>query len=181
MNTNNKVMLVNETDNNLHLMEKNLAHQQGLLHRAFSVFIFNDKGEMLIQQRAACKYHSAGLWANSCCGHPLHPSDFKENAEVRLNQELGIDVSLTWQDSFQYIENVSNNMVENEYVHLYMGVFNGELHINRNEVQAIKWIQWSDLLKQVTHQPTSFSSWFVHYMTKHNSIIHKMKNLTLQN
>ncbi|MEY8200594.1 MAG: isopentenyl-diphosphate Delta-isomerase [Colwellia sp.] len=171
-----QVILVDGSDNTIGLAEKNSAHADGLLHRAFSIFIFNDKGEMLIQQRADEKYHSGGLWANSCCGHPEENELTKNAAERRLQQELGFSVTLTWHNAFIYRQKVSEQMAEHEYVHLYSGVFNQNPDFNENEVQGIKWIQWSKLQQLMIQYEELFSAWFVHYLKQHKEKIQQIVN-----
>jgi len=117
----NNVVLVDENDNAIGEMEKLTAHKQGQLHRAFSVFIFNDKGELLLQQRASHKYHGAGLWTNTCCSHPQSGEDVGSSAQERLNYEMGLKCDLKFVDSFIYNEQVENNLIEHELNYVFIG------------------------------------------------------------
>ena len=121
-----EVILVNEADEQIGVMEKMEAHEKGLLHRAFSVFIFNDKGEMLLQQRALNKYHSGGLWTNACCSHPRPGEDTLQAAKRRLMEEMGIETSLTLKNSFTYKTAFENGLTEHEFDHIFIGTFNQE-------------------------------------------------------
>src|SRR5688572_19216713 len=120
-------------------MEKMEAHEKGLLHRAFSVFIFNDKGEMLLQQRALNKYHSGGLWTNACCSHPRPGEDTLQAAKRRLQEEMGIETPLTLKTSFTYKTAFENGLTEHEFDHIFTGTFNGEPNINSTEVNSYCW------------------------------------------
>ena len=122
-----EVVLVDEQDKPVGVMEKMQAHREGKLHRAFSVFIFNDKGEMLLQQRAFNKYHSAGLWTNACCSHPK-PNETTETAAARrLNEELGFKTSLEKLFDFTYKASFENGLTEYEFDHVFSGIYNGEI------------------------------------------------------
>ena len=156
----NKVVLVNEDDFALAEMDKMQAHRDGKLHRAFSVFIFNLKGEMLIHQRANHKYHGAGLWTNACCSHPQWTERVKESAKERLQFEMGMSCDLEHLFSFIYKATVENGLMEYEYDHVFVGYTNAEPVPNILEVQNYKWIAPEELLKQVAAQPQDFTYWF---------------------
>lgn len=156
----NKVVLVNEDDFALAEMDKMQAHREGKLHRAFSVFIFNLKGEMLIHQRANHKYHGAGLWTNACCSHPQWNERVKESAKERLQFEMGMSCDLEHLFSFIYKATVENGLMEYEYDHVFVGYTNAEPVPNILEVQNYKWIAPEELLKQVVAQPQDFTYWF---------------------
>ncbi len=156
----NKVVLVNEDDFALAEMDKMQAHREGKLHRAFSVFIFNLKGEMLIHQRANHKYHGAGLWTNACCSHPQWNERVKESAKERLQFEMGMSCDLEHLFSFIYKATVENGLMEYEYDHVFVGYTNAEPVPNILEVQNYKWIAPEELLKQVAAQPQDFTYWF---------------------
>ena len=155
-----KVVLVNEDDFALAEMDKMQAHREGKLHRAFSVFIFNLKGEMLIHQRANHKYHGAGLWTNACCSHPQWNERVKESAKERLQFEMGMSCDLEHLFSFIYKATVENGLMEYEYDHVFVGYTNAEPVPNILEVQNYKWIAPEELLKQVAAQPQDFTYWF---------------------
>ena len=121
-----KVILVNEDDQSTGWMEKMEAHRKGVLHRAFSVFIFNDNGEMLIHRRALDKYHSGGLWTNACCSHPREGETTEESAHRRLMEEMGFDCDIQEQFSFIYRAELDNDLIEHELDHVFFGRFNGK-------------------------------------------------------
>ncbi len=155
------LILVDEHDNEIGVEEKLPAHEKGLLHRAFSVIIFNSKGEMLIQQRALTKYHAGGLWSNACCGHP-YPGEAVEDAiHRRLQEENGFDTTLTKQTEFIYNVPVTNNLIEHEYLHVFSGTYEGEIHINPEEAAAVRWISADALREEVAKQKEHFTPWFL--------------------
>src|SRR5215471_15784306 len=129
------VILVNEQDGEIGAIEKMKAHEDAMLHRALSIFIFNDKGEMLLQQRALKKYHSGGLWTNACCSHPRPGEDIHEAAKRRLREELGFETSLEKVFDFIYKATLDNGLTEHEFDHVFVGKYNGLVHPNANEVK----------------------------------------------
>lgn len=157
---NNNVVLVDEKDNVVGELEKLEAHIKGQLHRAFSVFIFNDKKELLLQQRADTKYHGGGLWTNTCCSHPQINEDVLESAKKRLKFEIGMMCELHWQYSFIYKENVENNLIENELDHVFIGFSNAQPIINSDEVKNYKWLSIKEVLKDIENIPTNYTVWF---------------------
>lgn len=154
------VILVDSDDRPIGTAEKLAAHHEGRLHRAFSVLIENDRGEMLLQRRAAGKYHSAGLWSNACCGHPRPEEDVCAAAERRLTEEMGVSAQLTPAFVFLYKERVGSDMIEHELDHVLAGRFNGVPTPNIEEVSAWRWVAPDDLAHEVTHQPAQFTVWF---------------------
>ncbi|MFM7812943.1 MAG: isopentenyl-diphosphate Delta-isomerase [Flavobacteriales bacterium] len=155
-----QVILVDEDDNPLGLAEKMEAHRSGLLHRAFSIFIFNTKGEMLIHRRALDKYHSAGLWTNACCSHPLPEENLQAAAARRLNEEMGMSCNLEWKFSFVYFANLEHGLIEHELDHVFMGVTD-ELPIpNPDEVCEWRWTSMSMLEREIKSSPERFTAWF---------------------
>ncbi len=158
------VILVNTADQPVGRMEKFEAHQRGLLHRAFSVFLFNERGETLLQQRAAGKYHSPLLWTNSCCSHQREGESNLEAATRRLNEELGIDPSQISElkDSFHFIYRAEfdNGLTEHELDHVILGRFDGSVHLNTEEVEAVRWISMTDLTREMEAHPEQFTAWF---------------------
>ncbi len=154
------VILVNEKDEPVGTMEKIEAHQKGLLHRAFSVFIFNDNNEMLLQQRAFSKYHSAGLWTNTCCSHPRPGEELISAAKRRLTEEMGIETALTHQTSFIYKTDFDNDLTEHELDHVFVGKYNSSPQINKDEVNDYKWINLTELRDWISMRPEDFTSWF---------------------
>ena len=155
-----QVVLVNEQDEVLGLMEKMQAHENGILHRAFSVFLFNGKGEMLLQKRAAGKYHSPNQWTNAVCSHPRIDETYLEGAKRRLKEELGIEAELSEKFNFVYKADVGQNLWEHELDHVFTGNFEGEVHLNADEVSEIRYISMEDLDREMTASPENFTEWF---------------------
>ncbi len=155
-----KVILVDKYDHALGEMEKMEAHEKGILHRAFSIFIFNAKGELLLQQRAKKKYHGGGLWTNSCCSHPQWNEDIKESAVRRLQFEMGLLCELQHAFSFIYHTPVENGLIEHEYDHVYIGYSNENPIVNVEEVENFKWISMTQLKKDMNAFPEQFTFWF---------------------
>ncbi len=155
-----ELILVDEHDNTLGYDEKLRVHQLGLLHRAFSVFLFNDAGELLIQQRALSKYHSGGLWANSCCSHPRRGESLEQATQRRLQEELGITCPLLPAGHIIYRADVPPSLTEHEYDHLFTGHYNGPFSLNPQEVAAVRWISLTDLKKEMHDHPQHFAEWF---------------------
>lgn len=156
---NDQVVLVNEDDVEVGLMPKLEAHQKGVLHRAFSVFIFNSEGEMLLQQRAFGKYHSEGLWSNTCCSHPLPDESTHDGAIRRLQQEMGIEAELQFLFTFQYHVNLENGLAENELDHVFWGISDAVPEINTLEVSNYKYIRMEDLKADLIKNPESYTEW----------------------
>jgi isopentenyl-diphosphate delta-isomerase len=154
------VILVNEKDQEIGKMEKQEAHEKGLLHRAFSVFIFNDQKELLLQQRALTKYHSAGLWTNTCCSHPRVNETIVQAAHRRLQEEMGFDCFLEVKTSFIYKADFDNGLTEHEFDHVLVGNFNGEVIINPTEVASYKWVAIDWLKQDMMKNPNNYTAWF---------------------
>lgn len=155
------VILVNEQDEAIGLMEKMEAHEKGLLHRAFSILIFNSEGEMLLQQRALTKYHSPGLWTNACCSHPRSGETILEAANRRLSEEMGMQTELSVLTHFIYKADFDNGLIEHELDYVVKGITNENPTINPDEVNAFRWISISDLITWVNTSPTDFTVWFL--------------------
>jgi len=153
-----KIILVDESDNPTGTIEKLKAHQLGLLHRAFSIFILNNRGDLLLQKRAKAKYHSPGLWSNACCSHPTTKNIQKE-AQKRLHQEMGIKCSLEEIFSFIYMVKVGN-LTENEFDHVFIGHYNGNVKINKKEAEDYKWLSFENLKNDITQNPQNYTEWF---------------------
>ncbi len=154
------VILVDELDNAIGSMEKMEAHQKGVLHRAFSVFVFNDKNQMLLQRRALSKYHSAGLWTNTCCSHPRPNEALMDAANRRLDEEMGMKVELTHKTSFIYKTQFDNDLTEHELDHIFIGTSNQKPKINSDEVDSYIWLGIDDIKEQIKLNPHQFTSWF---------------------
>jgi isopentenyl-diphosphate Delta-isomerase len=155
-----QVILVNEKDEITGTAEKLEAHQKGLLHRAFSIFIFNTQGEMLLQQRALEKYHSAGLWSNACCSHPA-PGEVLEKAAVkRLKEEMGFKTAISRVFDFIYKTDVENGLTEYEFDHVFAGEYEGPFHYNRTEVMDFSY-KPMHVIKETLHKnPQHYTAWF---------------------
>lgn len=154
------VILVDAHDQELGLMEKMEAHRKGLLHRAFSVFVLNEKGELMLQQRAASKYHSGTLWTNTCCSHPRDGETAEQAAHRRLQEEMGFDCPVQKVLEFTYRAELDQGMIEHEYDHLFIGQYNGEPQLNPEEVMAWKWINLDDLSADIKANPDRYTEWF---------------------
>lgn len=154
------VVLVDREDNELGLMEKQQAHIAGLLHRAFSVFIFNSNGELMLQQRAASKYHSPTLWTNTCCSHPRENESYLEAAHRRLIEEMGFDCDLTFKFKFIYKASLDNGLTEHELDYVFVGTFDDEPNLNSEEVMAYRWVEMEDLKKDIAKNPQNYTAWF---------------------
>lgn len=155
-----KVVLVNEKDEFLGIMGKLEAHQKGMLHRAFSVFLFDNKGNMLLQKRASCKYHSPNQWTNACCSHPRENETYEAAAHRRLKEELGISCNIEKKFDFIYKANVGNGLWEHELDAVFIGKFEGKFALNPDEVSEIRYISWNNLEKEIKEKPESFTEWF---------------------
>lgn len=155
-----EVILVNEHDEQIGTMDKLEAHRQAKLHRAFSVFIFNAQGQMLLQQRAEGKYHSAGLWTNACCSHPSPGEDTSLAVQRRLQEEMGFTTDVIRIFDFTYKAEFDNGLVEHEFDHVYLGVYNGEIFPNPDEVQDFCFKQLEQVKAEMSEQPDEFTAWF---------------------
>ncbi len=155
-----QVILVDEQDRQLGTMEKMEAHLKGELHRAFSIFIFNEKNEMLLQQRAFSKYHSGGLWTNACCSHPRPNEATIDAANRRLHEELGFSSPLTKIFDFQYTATFDNGLIEHEFDHVYIGHYEGKINSNPVEVQEFCYNNVDDIFASVLSHPHKYTAWF---------------------
>ncbi len=155
-----KVILVDANDNPIGLMEKMEAHKKGLLHRAFSVFLFNSKGEMLLQQRAFSKYHSGGLWTNACCSHPREGEETLAAAHRRLQEEMGFDCPIEKAFHFTYKSKLDNELTEHEFDHVFIGEYEGDISPNSDEVASYKYIPLAELKSDVANNPQDYTEWF---------------------
>ena len=154
------VVLVDEKDQELGVMEKHQAHVAGVLHRAFSVFVFNSNGELLLQQRAADKYHSPLLWTNTCCSHPRKNETYLEAAHRRLQEEMGFDCELEEKFHFIYKAQLGERLFEHELDHVFVGQYDGAISINPEEVEETKWISMEELKLDIKNNPENYTIWF---------------------
>ncbi len=156
-----QVVLVDTNDKIIGKMGKMEAHEKGELHQAISIIVFNEKGEMLLQQRAAKKYHWANIWSNTVCTHPRENESHQAAAERRLVEELGFTTELKEIFSFIYkAHDDESGLIEHEYDHVFIGEYEGEIPFNNDEVKAVKWIEIKTLLKDVKENPKIYSFWF---------------------
>jgi isopentenyl-diphosphate delta-isomerase len=162
-----EVQLVNPNDEPIGSMEKLEAHQKGLLHRAISVLIFNSKGEMLLQRRALKKYHSPGLWTNTCCSHPYPFEIPQDAASRRLNEEMNIESKLNFAFKFIYKTEFSNGLIENELDHVFIGYSDETPHLNTDEAVAFRWVTIKDLQRDIEKNPENYTVWFKIIIEEH--------------
>lgn len=155
-----EVILVNEKDEVTGTMEKMEAHRQGVLHRAFSVVLFNERGELLLQKRAAGKYHSGGLWTNTCCSHPLPGEAITEAAARKLMQEMGIQTSLTFSHKFMYKTPLDKGLIEHEYDHVLMGHYDQAPTLNSSEAEDWKFASLETVQHDALRHPEAYTYWF---------------------
>lgn len=155
-----QVILVNEKDEKIGLMPKLEAHEKAVLHRAFSVFVFNSKNELMLQQRALHKYHSPGLWTNTCCSHQRDGETNIEAGKRRLQEEMGFVTGLEETTSFIYKAPFENGLTEHEYDHVMIGYFENDPKINPEEVADWKWMKLEDVRADIEHNPDLYTAWF---------------------
>ena len=167
------VVTVNELDEQTGTMEKMEAHQLGILHRAFSVFILNDNNELLLQQRAKKKYHSGGLWTNTCCSHPMPEENTVSAAERRLKEEMGIECRVDPAFTFVYKADVGDGLIEHEYDHVFIGRYSGKCDANPDEVNGYQYLSLNEIENWIKKRPGDFTVWmriafprFLNYLEK---------------
>lgn len=165
------VILVDKYDNEIGSSGKKEVHRSGSLHRAYSIVLFNTKGELLLQQRADTKYHSAGLWTNSCCSHPKPGEDTRESAIRRLKVEMGISCDLRYIFKFIYNTDLNNKLIEYELDHVFFGEYDGIPAINFSEVKDWKYMSMTDLVRDIQIQPELYTYWFKEMLTKPEFIL----------
>lgn len=168
-----EVILVDKEDNQIGVEEKLSAHKAGKLHRAFSIFVFNKKHELLIHKRASGKYHSGGLWTNTCCSHPRVGEELNTAVHRRLEEELGFDTDLEKQFHFIYKAKVGD-LTEHEFDHVYFGSFEGEFTPDPDEVEDVEWISYDNLIKDMKTHPEKYTEWFKIIMDDHGDKIKKL-------
>lgn len=156
-----EVILVDEHDVATGTMEKIKAHEEALLHRAFSVFIFNSEGEMLLQKRASGKYHSPGLWTNTCCSHPKPGESTKEAAEKRLMEEMGFTTPLEKVFDFVYKAGFDNGLTEHEFDHVYTGTYEGPIQPDPEEVSEYAYRKLEDIRSSIQTEAHLYTAWFL--------------------
>ncbi len=171
-----KVILVDKNDKEVGIGEKIKTHKEGKLHRAFSIFVFNSKSELLLQKRTKSKYHSGGLWTNTCCSHPIPGESVEETAHRRLKEEMGFDCNLKEIFSFTYKVKFENNLFENEYDHVFIGNFDGKPNPNPEEVDDWKWINLEKLKNDIRENPDRYTYWLKTSIDKIISYLDKTNN-----
>jgi isopentenyl-diphosphate delta-isomerase len=170
------VILVDDNDKEIGTEEKIKAHKEGKLHRAFSIFVFNSRGELLLQKRAPSKYHSGGLWTNTCCSHPVPDENMTSTIHKRLEEEMGFDCELRKAFHFIYRAELTNGLIEHEYDHVFSGIYDGDVKPNPDEVSDFKWVELNDLEKDLAAHPELFTPWLRNAFFKILSV--KTKNST---
>ncbi len=171
------VVLVNENDEQTGTMEKMEAHREPHLHRAFSVFLFNSQGKMLLQQRAHKKYHSGGLWTNTCCSHPRPGEATLDAANRRLQEEMGISAGIHHAFSFTYQAEFDNGLVEHEFDHVFVGQFDGAIEPNEAEVAAYCYKSTEEIKNDLLLKPQFYTPWFRIAFPKLEAYLEKQQTL----
>lgn len=154
------LVLVNEQDEPVGLMEKMAVHRKALLHRAFSVFLFNSAGQMLLQRRALEKYHSGGLWTNTCCSHPYPDESPVQAATRRMKEELGFETVVEPAFHFIYKAALDNELTEHEFDHVMVGTYDGQVFPNKEEVVDYRYMSMADLRDSLDDEPQQYTAWF---------------------
>ena len=154
------ILLVDEEDREIGYEEKLKVHEKALLHRAFSIFIFNSKEEMLLQKRDKGKYHSPGLWTNTCCSHQRKGEALKEAIHRRLQEEMGFDSELKERFTFIYRAEFDNGLTEYELDHVFTGIYEGHITPNSSEVEDYRWISFEELKTELKEKPEIYTYWF---------------------
>jgi isopentenyl-diphosphate delta-isomerase len=176
--TDEQLILVDESNRATGSGGKTAIHRAGLLHRAFSIFVVDDRGRILLQRRNPKKYHSGGLWANSCCGHPRPGERTVTAARRRLNEELGVTSDLTFGFFSRYRTQLDNGMHENEFVYVYFGPLVSSPQPDPAEVSDVELLSVEEVSRRLERQPNSFTVWFRHYFTNHRVDIARLAKAT---
>lgn len=164
MSVKDLVILVDESDNEIGYLDKLEAHQKGMLHRAFSVLIFNSAGELLLQKRAANKYHSSGLWTNTCCSHPKPNELMVDAVQRRLKEEMGIECETNFAYKFRYRAKLDNDLTEYELDYVFIGSCDDKPVINTHEVADWKFVSVAEIRKDLVKEPDAYTFWFKEIM-----------------
>ncbi|WP_055669262.1 isopentenyl-diphosphate Delta-isomerase [Desnuesiella massiliensis] len=155
-----RILLVNEYDKEVGYEEKLTVHKKGLLHRAFSIFIFDKNGRLLLQKRDSLKYHSPSLWTNTCCSHQREGELLEEAIHRRLKEEMGFDCDLKEIFQFTYKTEFKNELIENEYDHVFIGRYDGTIVPNKEEVEDFKWAHLNEIKEDIKNNPEGYTYWF---------------------
>jgi isopentenyl-diphosphate Delta-isomerase len=159
---NNNIAIVNPNDKIIGYSDKLEVHLKGTMHRAFSIFVFNSKGELMLQKRALDKYHSPGLWTNTCCSHLPMDMKMEDAVHIRLQDEMGFDTDLQYVTKFHYNVTFENGLTENEIDHIFIGFFNENPKPNSEEVAEFKWVDLRDLKVDIDQNPSNYTYWLRH-------------------
>ena len=160
MQNEEQIILVNKDDVQVGTMGKLETHEKGLLHRAFSIIVKNDNGETMLQKRALGKYHSGGLWTNTCCGHPRDGEELMSAVHRRLKEEMGFDCNLKEVVAFTYQADLDRGLKENEFLHVLVGEYGGAPILNPQEADGWKWVTRDELIRDVADNPDNYTYWF---------------------
>jgi isopentenyl-diphosphate delta-isomerase len=171
-----EVILVDEHDVQTGTMEKMEVHQKALLHRAFSIFVFNDKGEMLLHKRADKKYHSGGLWTNACCSHPKPGEETAIAAAIRLQEEMGFNTELKKAFDFIYKAPFDNGLTEHEFDHVYIGTYDGDIVPNTDEVSDYCFKPVEEIKNSIQSHPQKYTEWFKIAFPKMEAYLNALSN-----
>jgi len=169
-----QIILVDESNRAIGVAGKHAVHRAGLLHRAFSIFVVDDRGRILLQQRNPKKYHSGGLWANSCCGHPRPGERTVTAARRRLKEELGVESALWFGFFSRYRVDLDRGMHENELVYVYFGTLRSHVQPDPSEVAEVDFLDVRDIGRRLRRDPNSFAFWFRHYFRNHGAEIARL-------
>jgi isopentenyl-diphosphate delta-isomerase len=167
------LILVDARNRAIGRAEKTVVHARGLLHRAFSIFLVDDRGRLVLQRRSRAKYHSGGLWANSCCGHPRPGERTLAAARRRLREELGADAALRFAFRARYRTALPNGLIENEIVHVYFGAAPGAFAPNPDEVATLRHLQPAELQADIARRPARYAYWLRYYLKNHFAAIRR--------
>jgi isopentenyl-diphosphate delta-isomerase len=173
-----ELILVDESNRAVGTAGKTDVHRAGLLHRAFSIFMIDARGRILLQQRSSAKYHSGGLWANSCCGHPRPGEHTLPAARRRLNEELGVTDPLSFGFFARYHADLDHGMKENELVYVYFGALRSQPEPNPDEVSTVESLSLDDIRRRMAQEPGAFAYWFRHYIDHHHAEIARLAKQT---
>jgi isopentenyl-diphosphate delta-isomerase len=173
-----QLILVDEGNRATGSAGKTTIHRSGLLHRAFSIFIVDDRGRIVLQQRNSKKYHSGGLWANSCCGHPRPGERTISAARRRLHEELGVTTALSFGFFARYRTELDNGMQENEFVYVYFGRLKSEPRPDPAEIADVAFLSCDEISRRIKQDPSAFTFWFKHYFHDHSADIERLAKQT---
>jgi isopentenyl-diphosphate Delta-isomerase len=160
------IIAVDKFDKEIGSIEKIEAHNKGILHRAFSILVFNSNNKLLLQKRNKDKYHSPGLWTNTCCSHPRYGENLKDAIYRRLKEEMGFTCELKEVFSFVYKVEFEDNLFENEYDHVFIGRYDGKVVANKDEVDDFKWVDISEVKADIVNNPELYTYWFKHLFNR---------------